>query len=42
MIYAQLGLLYFHLGTIHQEDSDGADPGGCSTVMLSPQSADSD
>lgn len=24
MIYAQLGLLYFRLGTIHQEDSGGA------------------
>lgn len=38
VIYAQLGLLYFHLGTILQEDSGGADPGAalcwCSDSQL--------
>lgn len=37
MIYAQLKLLYFCIGTIQQEDSGGggggAKPGGCSLLI---------
>lgn len=35
MIYVQLRLLYFCIGTIQQEDSGGggAKPGGCSLLI---------
>lgn len=44
MIYAQLRLLYFRLGTILQEDSGGAwcKPWGCSVLMLRQRTADID